>query len=960
MRNFSIHFSYPWLLLLLIPAVALTLIPYFRLSKRYRRTRNRIVSMVLHLCVTVLCISILSGIEFRYTKTNTENEIILLVDVSDTEERAKKERDEFIQTVLDDGRYDGYKIGVVTFGFTQNYAVELTYDIDEIYDRYVEAPLPDTSATDIASALKFTKDLFTHPESSKVVLITDGKETDGNALGAIRSLTAQGTIVDSAYISKDFSGDDVQVTQIKYPETHVKPDTECSITVTVRSLSQTASTRIELTDNGERTMGDADVKTLALARGDNEVSFNHTFTSSGLHEMKVTLFEATDALKANDVYTSYVFLDDYNHILIVERNGEESQNLIALLRENSYEIDRVNLSAATDVPTTEKGVVLQSVNDFRNYDQIIMNNIADKDMKPHKGFVDMLYSYVHDYGGGLFTVGGDDETGKANAYSRADLYNTKYQEMLPVQAIEYTPPVGVMVLVDRSGSMTENLEYARQGLISCANALTERDYIGVMTLDTVPRVILELTPRTHTNEIMEAFEDRDLKEAGGGTHFFESIHRAGVALQANKQVEKRHIIIVSDGMPNDKSSEEGTESTYITEARALKAKGITLSVVLISEPPADYKEDMEDLVKAGGGTLTTKSGEALVTAMREELRSVAVAETEEKAFSPIVKSPMSAIFNGVQYGINQAEGEESEDERDRFRMSVKLGGFYGVKKKDGAETLLTGNYDVAPLYAQWKFGKGTVGSFMCDLTGKPKVGEKESWSAEFLADANARKLICNIVDNLMPTTDISPTAFDCRLEEENYANTLKVYADLKDGEYIDAKIILTGDTEEKSYSLNTVSSEGDIYVTTALDKANRYSRCAFVVKRAGVYKIILTVCAADGTAIPSQTVELYKSFAFSKEYDLFAANEEETTAEELLSLVAKNGNGSKIADLSDPVEVFDDFITGIDKTFDPRYVFVILAIILFLLDVAVRKFKFKWIHEIIREKKRKSAEKKND
>jgi len=36
---------------------------------------------------------------------------------------------------------------------------------------------------------------------------------------------------------------------------------------------------------------------------------------------------------------------------------------------------------------------------------------------------------------------------------------------------------------------------------------------------------------------------------------------------------------------------------------------------------------------------------------------------------------------------------------------------------------------------------------------------------------------------------------------------------------------------------------------------------------------------------------------------------------------------------------------------------IIAAIVLFLLDVAVRKFKFKWIHEIIRERKEKSGKK---
>ena len=46
MTNFRIVFEHPWLLLLLIPAVVLTMLPYFRMNKRYRKTRNRISSIV--------------------------------------------------------------------------------------------------------------------------------------------------------------------------------------------------------------------------------------------------------------------------------------------------------------------------------------------------------------------------------------------------------------------------------------------------------------------------------------------------------------------------------------------------------------------------------------------------------------------------------------------------------------------------------------------------------------------------------------------------------------------------------------------------------------------------------------------------------------------------------------------------------------------------------------------------
>ena len=40
---------------------------------------------------------------------------------------------------------------------------------------------------------------------------------------------------------------------------------------------------------------------------------------------------------------------------------------------------------------------------------------------------------------------------------------------------------------------------------------------------------------------------------------------------------------------------------------------------------------------------------------------------------------------------------------------------------------------------------------------------------------------------------------------------------------------------------------------------------------------------------------------------------------------------------------------------DPRIPMMIALLILFLLDIAVRKFKWKWPHELIRDRKAKKA-----
>ena len=81
----------------------------------------------------------------------------------------------------------------------------------------------------------------------------------------------------------------------------------------------------------------------------------------------------------------------------------------------------------------------------------------------------------------------------ANAYNRNDLHNddgsaTLLQRMLPVQAVNYTPPLGLAIIIDASGSMgsgdnstgTSKLEAAKQGAMACLQVLTERDSCGVL------------------------------------------------------------------------------------------------------------------------------------------------------------------------------------------------------------------------------------------------------------------------------------------------------------------------------------------------------------------------------------------------------------------------------------------------------------------------------------------------
>lgn len=925
MQNFAIHFTYPWLLLLIIPCIGIALIPFFRIEKKYRYTRNRVCSVVLHCIIMLIAVIVLAGINFTYTVANNKNEIILLVDMSDSEEEAQDRRDEFVETVLHDGRYDNFKIGVVTFGFTQEYAVPLTTDVKNIYSQYLASELPDTSATDIAAALTFTKDLFENPETGKIVLVTDGIETDESATSVIRSVAAQGIKVDVAYVHSADVENELQITDVTLPEYHVSENEECTINVTVQSTVD-MYVQLNLADNGVVTAGDSTA--VEIKKGVQTVEMKHTFSSQGLHELALSATPTSDSIAENNQFHTYIYIEVYNKVLILERNEESTLLDNMLSKDDAFEVTVMNI-ADEDVPT--------SVEQLREYDQVILNNIANRDMP--EGFDQILYSYVYDYGGGLFTTGGNDESGNANAYNRVDMYGSLYQQMLPVQAINYTPPVGVVVIIDRSGSMsmsmddgTSYLDWAKAGAANCLDALTERDYFGVMTLESEYGVILDLTPVTQRARILSAIESGIL-EPTGGTVFTSAIDRAGLALRGLKSVDRKHIVIVTDGEPGD------NEEDYLPVVQSFyENDGITVSVVGIGiAEGSDTAETMTTIVETGHGRLyTVTRSQDLSRSMFEDLNAPNIKEVNPETFAPIIYDNLSSLLRDV---------ERAEDSESRRRLTVNLDGFYGVKVRESADLILVGDYDV-PVYAQWKYGKGMVGSFMCDVNG--------TWSNEFMNDSNGQRFLLNVINNLMPVENIRSNEIETTLRCENYINKLSVITGLNDGEYVKGTISFTDEDGEHEISMSEVT-QGDLknlpcYVTVALDASNNYSRCYFVARESGVYTITLVKCDAAGNELAVR--EIYKNFAYSAEYYI-SEEDEVVDVSSKLETIASRGHGSVIENLDDPWEIFSDFVTRLSREFDPRILLIVLVILLFLLDIAVRKFKFKWPHELIRAYKEK-------
>ena len=913
MTNFSITFTKPWLLLLLVPALLLTLIPYFRLNKRYRCTRNRIVSMALHVVIMLLAVSLLAGVGFEYELPNDKNEVIILVDASFSEEGLEAEKNEFIKAVIDSNNA-AFKLGIVTFGYDQVYAAELTKDMSSVYSSYLQAPLPDTTATDVEAALNYAATLFEYPETARIVLISDVLETDGSAAKTIKSVAAKGIKVDTVYMTDDTRYDEVQLIGMERPKDRIEVGSPFSVKLAVQS-SYNGTALVTPYDNDVAGIP----MQIELKEGIQEIVIPFEFTLPGLHRMSFEIESADDTLAQNNVFHSYIYLEIFDDILIIESNHTESEALCRMLK------DELN---ATVMNIGSVPGVITSVNDLRQYDEIVLVNVANSDMP--EGFVELLHTYVHDYGGGLFTICGNeadnnptDEEWTANAYTREDMYGTLYQEMLPVEAINYTPPTAVMIIIDRSGSMTtdtngnllpdsENkLIFAKNGAVECLELLSERDYVGIMSFADSVTTHVDLTPRTQRDKILAAIEHVDGTD-GGGTNFSPALEYAGMALAAMTNVENKHIIFITDGEP---SAGDAERYKYWLQENA--KNGITTSVVGV-QCTNSAKNTMTSLLTnyAGMGAENFHDVTDLSSAsstIKKDFEVNKIQDVNYETFIPKINDLNSSIVEGVSQ-----------------ENMPSLDGFYGLKAKEDATVILSGRY--TPIYAHWDYGLGRVGTFACDLNG--------TWSSNFIDTPEGNAIVNNIITALFPLEDLSPKEIEVEHEGGNYFTKLNVFTELMDDQYIEVTIT------------SPAELGGEPTVQTLIAGVNdNYSRLSFTVKTPGIHEIVTSKRAADGTLL-AETV-IYKSLSYSQEYNLFM---DQDAAKALSEQLATDGRGFVI---EEPEEVYENAAKFRHVDIDPRIVMMISLLVLFLLDIAVRKFKWKWPHELIRDRRAKKAMSRN-
>lgn len=958
MSGIKIGFSVsPWLLLLIIPALAVIAAVFFIGRRRKRRTVNGVISCALQSVVAVMLIFALSGIYFYSENSAAQNELVILVDRSFTSRETEEQTDGFVREVLEKngGRC---RTAIVLFGYNQQIALEMgDYGAEEAYENYLSAVKTasvDDRATNIAGAVRLAYDpafksgsLITRPETAKILILSDGLQTDDDALGAIKNASRDGIQVDVAFYAAQTDGD-ASVTGITIPERNIGAGEEFEFQVNLKSAYEKDAVVI-LEDTDESGKTEQKSCGVGLKTGAQTLSFPYAFPSKGAHELVFRLEAGGDAVWENNIYYSFYDVAENNLMLIIEKHEGESSKFMSAVGESADSRDKEIKTALVS------NVLSMTERDMEKYSEIVLYNIAASDMTVD--FQRELYSYVNEFGGGLFTVGGfekesdgtvlmrpkerEPETSVpvAHSYKEEDFEESPYSAMLPVMYDPYKPSVGIVFVIDVSSSMRGEAVYsAIRDAKHSLNLLAKNDYAGVIVLkDSYQQMTGAMVPMTRKDDIIQAIDDV-VNSQGVSTYYEEALQQAVNMLKTcPADVVRKHIVLMSDGGPGDYFEDyspiienaHNTEDVTLTVMSYYEHKTVIDGETYYFNGPtyntpssAMHKAEMDALAGLGGGSSVfadRKSAYVLDEYLAKDLKIEELEEVGMHEFHPQAGTP-----SPVTDGVTGAE-----------LSSLLLQGFFPsrAKMEEGVEQPIMAN--ASPLYAQWKFGAGKVGSIMIDLEGV--------WSAELLESAAGKKILSNIVSELfMRVEKAQSSSMEITLAEDNFRTQVNVYgynSKKEPSSKLVAFVVAPDGGAAKKFDLSQLSTTRNRF---EFENQTPGTYTIYVLKVNKNFDMgaenIKSVSDVPESQIIDQAIAR-RTFSYSKEYD-GTANAYKTGQELLLSLSTRTAaEGEEYGKfIYAASEIFENYAIVREKT-DLRPALMIASIATYLAGVALRKFK---------------------
>src|SRR5215510_12551543 len=537
------------------------------------------------------------------------------------------------------------------------------------------------TATNIARAIQVGIASFPSEGARRLVLLSDGNENVGSAAEAAliaRSLDVQ---LFSLPLGRPAQEPEVRVDKLIVPA-QVQGGMPYRVEAVVVSTLETPAT-LELLRDGTL----VERLEVTLQPGKNRYQFQQYASAEGIQLYQVVVNSPRDTIPDNNRWQAFTEVVGGPKILLVYDPPERSTALVAALRQQGFEIQT---RPWQELPQTLSG--------YMEYAALIFDNVPSFGISVSQ--METLERYVRDMGGGLLMVGGEKSFGNGR------YYRTPLEKILPVDMDIPTkmslPSLCLVMVIDRSDSMgssisgtqptqrlderTTKMEVAKIAAFSAMKLLNPFDQVGVLAFNADWEWTVPITEAGKREQI--AGKLAALTHAGG-TDLYKALQEGLRALKEARAV-KKHLIAMSDGLtPN---------MDFEALMRDAIDHNITVSAVALGK---DADRTLMDAIAHWGHGRSYYTDDALYVPRIFTAETILASRglIEEQSFQAMLQTEHE-LLQGLQ-----------------MAQAPNLYGYVVTYGKPAAElVLVTPKTD--PLLAVQRYGLGRTAAFTSDLSAR--------------------------------------------------------------------------------------------------------------------------------------------------------------------------------------------------------------------------------------------------
>ncbi|OUU21463.1 MAG: hypothetical protein CBC13_09060 [Planctomycetia bacterium TMED53] len=557
----SIDFAQPWILLWALPALAITFW-LWRSSRASTSPQVRNSSLTLRVVAVLLLVASLAGVSLD--RDGDGLTLVILRDLSDSVSRL--ETDAALEEI-------SRRLGTLK---TPDQVALISFGGDPALEQGLALRLGpgkqvtlDQSATDISSAFRYAASFLSAnaPGGGKrVILLSDGNPTEGDVIREARNLAVAGISVDVWPLIYD-RVNEVLLESVSAPQ-EVEPGQTYEIDAVIESTVDTTAMVTLLEGNSAIA-----TKEVLVGAGRNRVSFP-VISEKGTKRFQILLepAEGTDSIQVNNAGSVLVTSRENSRVLLVSADGQSP--IGEYLSGSQILVEQIPVSGLSSVVT-----------DYTNYSAVILDNVSYFSMR--KETAQLLERLVYSNGLGLLMVGG------ADSFGAGGWKGTPVEEALPVTMDirqRKIIPNGALAIILHTCEFPQGNLWARQISMSALDALTAKDYFGLLIYKNgvdgwgIPMRLCE--DKESLKSIINTLSPEDMLQ------FTPSMQLALTGLNSVDAYSK-HMIIISDGDPVLPS--EALLQGYVDQ-------GIKISTICIQPHSGQFPElTLRKIAKTTGG-----------------------------------------------------------------------------------------------------------------------------------------------------------------------------------------------------------------------------------------------------------------------------------------------------------------------------------------------------------------------